>query len=92
MLDTMNQYVAEKTRQDHAARLHRIATEPSWVERLAVVAWAPTRIALRGIGYTFLAGGDRLLRLTGERRHVRQAGSMINSALRREMAYQFPED
>jgi len=92
MLDRMNEYIFEKNRQDYAARLHRIATEPCWAEHLAVVAWVPVRVALRGIGYTFLAGGDRLLRLTGDRRPGGLSGPLISPALRREMVHQLPND
>ncbi len=88
MLDRMDAYILERTRPEYAARLHRIATEPSWLERLAVVAWVPARVALRGIGYSFLLGGDRLLRLTGDRR----PSLRISPALRRETARLVPND
>ena len=67
MLWKADEYIAEKTAAQERARLMRIGTERSWVEHLAVVAWAPARAMLRGVGYALLVGGNGLLRVTQPR-------------------------
>jgi hypothetical protein len=67
MLWKADEYLAEKNAALERARLMRIGSEPSWVEHLAVVAWAPTRTMLRGVGYALLVGGQSLLRVTQPR-------------------------
>lgn len=76
MLWRADEYLAEKTAALERARLMRIGNEPCWVERLVVVAWAPTRTMLRGVGYALLAGGHGLLRVT----QPRQAAQKVQLA------------
>lgn len=67
MLWKVDEYLAVKNAAHERARLMRIGNEPCWVEQLAVVAWAPTRAMLRGVGYALLVGGNSLLRVTQPR-------------------------
>jgi hypothetical protein len=79
MLWKADEYFAEKNAAHERARLMRIANEPCWVEHLAVVAWAPTRAMLRGVGYALLVGGHGLLRVT-QPKQTRPQGAQLMGA------------